>query len=158
MRRFRILTLIAVLGASRFLPAQSPPAPAAARDDKAELKQLENEWMRTVREQDLPALDRILAPDFAFTVAVAGKPLSTITRDAYLRRAKEYIIRESRFDEILVRTYGNVAVVLSRYSHKAALHGRDRSAEFLLTDTWVKLDGQWLAAARVSSRPEHSSP
>ena len=99
-----------------------------------------------------------MPPDFTFTVAVAGKPLSTISRDAYLHRATGYAVKESRFDENLVRAYGNVAVVTSRYTQKASLHGRDRSAEFLLTDTWVRLDGQWLAAARVSSRPEHPAP
>ena len=111
-----------------------------------------------MREGDLPALGRVLSPDFTFTVAVAGRPLSTIDRDAYVHRAKGYTVRESKFDEIVARVYGNVAVVTARYSQKASLHGRDRSAEFLLTDTWLKLDGQWLAAARVSSRPEHSSP
>jgi len=88
-------------------------------------------------------------------VAVAGKPLSTMNRDAYIHRAKGYLIEESRFDENLVRVYGDVAVVTSRYVQKAALHGRDRSAEFLLTDTWVKRDGGWRAVARTSSRPEH---
>ncbi len=155
MRSLRFFSAVAVLLASSALSGQGSPAPG---DDTDTLKKLEVEWIRSVREQDPPALDRLLAPDFTFTVAVAGKPLSTISRDAYVHRAKGYAIRESRFDESLVRLYGNVAVVTSRYSHKATLHGRDRSAEFLLTDTWVKLDGQWLAAARVSSRPEHSSP
>jgi len=137
----------------------APPLPAAGTaslsDDKASLERLEDEWIRAVREQDGAGLERLLAPDFAFTVAVAGKPLSTIDRDAYVRRAKGYSVRESRFDEIVVRLHGDVAVVTSRYVQKATLHGRDRSAEFLLTDTWVKRGGSWVAVARTSSRPEH---
>lgn len=154
MRAFRLVPALAMLLLPAVLPGQAPSGPG---DDET-LRRLETEWIRAIREQDLPALDRVLAPDFTYTVAVAGKPLATMARDAYLHRAKAYVIRESRFDEILVRTYGNVAVVNSRYSHKASLHGRDRSAEFFLTDTWVKLDGQWLAAARASSRPEHAGP
>lgn len=155
MRSLRFLSAVAVLLASPVLFAQGASAPGGDADT---LKTLENEWIRSVREGDLPALGRVLSPDFTFTVAVAGKPLSTMGRDAYVHRAKGYTVRESSFDEIVARVYGDVAVVTSRYTQKASLHGRDRSAEFLLTDTWVKLDGQWLAAARVSSRPEHSSP
>ena len=154
MRALRLVPALAIFLLPAALAGQPVPSPG---DDEA-LRRLESEWIRAIREQDLPALDRVLAPDFTYTVAVAGKPLATMARDAYLRRAKDYAIRESRFDEILVRTYGNVAVVNCRYSHKASLHGRDRSAEFFLTDTWVKLDGQWLAAARASSRPEHPGP
>jgi len=128
---------------------------ASPSDVPAALQRLENEWIRAVRERDSAALERLLAPDFAFTVAVAGKPLSTIDRDAYVNRAKGYSVQESRFEEIVVRLHGDVAVVTSRYVQKATLHGRDRSAEFLLTDTWVKRGGTWVAVARTSSRPEH---
>ena len=158
MRRFRFLFAAAAILAAAAASGQGAPAPAAGADDASVLKQLENEWIRAVRERDPAALDRVLSPDFTFTVAVAGRPLATITRDAYIGRSKGYAVRESRFDETLARVYGDVAVVTSRYTQKATLHGRDRSAEFLLTDTWVRLDGQWLAAARVSSRPEHPAP
>jgi ketosteroid isomerase-like protein len=155
MRGFRLFPAVVLLLLPAALPGQSSSGPAAGSDDAAVLKKLESEWIRAVREQDLPALEQVLSPDFTFTVAVAGRPLSTISRDAYIHRAKGYAVRESKFDETLARMYGDVAVVTSRYTQKAVLHGRDRSAEFLLTDTWVRLDGQWLAAARVSSRPEH---
>jgi ketosteroid isomerase-like protein len=133
---------------------RSAPAPAPGGDAAAEIKQLENEWIRAVRDRDFAALERVLSPEYTFTVAVAGKPLSTMNRDAYIHRAKGYVVTESRIDESLVRVYGDVAVVTSRYTQKATLHGHDRSAEFLLTDTWVKRDGTWRAVARASSRPE----
>jgi ketosteroid isomerase-like protein len=149
--------MAAFLGALFFVPLSSvaaePPAPSPA--EAAALGRLENEWIRAVRERDFAALERLLAPDFAFTVAVAGKPLSTIDRDAYVARARGYTVRESRFDEIVVRLHGDVAVVTARYVQKAALHGRDRSAEFVLTDTWVRRGATWVAVARTSSRPEH---
>ena len=153
--RIRILPILAtiVLSSGRTLPAQSPPAPA--EDASSEIRRLEDAWIRSMRDQDLAARDRVLAREFTYTVAVAGRPLSTIDRDAYVRRAKGYVVRASHFEESLVRTYGDVAIVTSRYFQTATLHGKDRSAEFLLTDTWLKRDGRWKAAARVSSRPEH---
>jgi ketosteroid isomerase-like protein len=130
----------------------APPAKGGPPED--EIRQRENAWIRAVREQDLPSLEKLLAPDFAYTVAVAGRPLSTLSRDAYIHRAKGYEVEESRFDEIVVRFHGDVAVVTARFVQKAALHGKDRSAEFVLSDTWVRRGGAWLAVARTSSRPE----
>jgi ketosteroid isomerase-like protein len=154
IRAFLVLaTAVFISGAA----SHAQPAPAAAEETSAQIRRLENEWIRSMREQDHAALDRVLAPEFTYTVAVAGRPLSTIDRDAYLHRAKGYAVSASHFEENLVRAYGDVAVVSSRYVQTATLHGKDRSAEFLLTDTWVKRDGQWKAAARVSSRPEHPS-
>jgi len=148
--RSSIFGLIALL-----LTSFAPAAPSGKADaPEGEIRQRENAWIRAVREQDLPALEKLLAPDFAYTVAVAGKPLSTLSREAYVHRAKGYAVEESRFDEIVVRFHGDVAVVTSRFVQKAALHGKDRSAEFVLSDTWVRRDGAWLAVARTSSRPE----
>jgi ketosteroid isomerase-like protein len=155
--RIGVLPILATIALSSAAASKAQPAPTAAEDTSAEIRRLENEWIRSMREQDLAALDRVLAPDFTYTVAVAGRPLSTIDRDAYIHRAKGYAVSASHFEENLVRAYGDVAVVSSRYFQTATLHGKDRSAEFLLTDTWVRRDGQWKAAARVSSRPEHPS-
>lgn len=155
--RIRVLPILATIALSCAAASKAQPAPAATDDTSAQIRRLENEWIRSVREQDLGALDRALAPEFTYTVAVAGRPLSTIDRDAYIHRAKGYAVSASHFEENLVRAYGDVAVVSSRYVQTATLHGKDRSAEFLLTDTWVKRDGQWKAAARVSARPEHPS-
>jgi len=153
--RIRFLPVLAAAALWSAAAANAQPVPAAAGDTSAQIRRLEEEWIRSVRERDLAALDRVLAPEFTYTVAVAGRPLSTIDRDAYLHRSKGYAVSASRFEENLVRAYGDVAVVSSRYVQTATLHGKDRSAEFLLTDTWVRRDGQWKAAARVSSRPEH---
>jgi len=155
--RIRVLPILATIALASAGASKAQPAPAAAEEPSAQIRRLENEWIRSVREQDLAALDRVLAPEFTYTVAVAGRPLSTIDRDAYIHRAKGYAVSASHFEENLVRAYGDVAVVSSRYVQTATLHGKDRSAEFLLTDTWVKRDGQWKAAARVSARPEHPS-
>jgi len=155
--RIRVLPVLATIVLSSAAASNAQPAPGAAEDTSALIRRLENEWIRSMREQDLAALDRFLAPEFTYTVAVAGQPLSTIDRGAYIHRAKGYAVSAFHFEENLVREYGDVAVVSSRYLQTATLHGKDRSAEFLLTDTWVRRDGQWKAAARVSSRPEHPS-
>ncbi|HKC24499.1 MAG TPA: nuclear transport factor 2 family protein [Thermoanaerobaculia bacterium] len=154
MRRHLAALCVAVLGlASARVYAQD----AAAGDEATvqELKKLEADWMRAVKAHDIATLEKLFAPEFTFVVAVAGKPFSPIDRDGYIARTKGYTIHDQRFGEYLVRVYGDVAVVVFLYTHKATLHGHDRSAEFFLTDTWRKRDGAWQAVARTSSRPEH---
>jgi ketosteroid isomerase-like protein len=135
----------------------APGAPAAAGDETAvqEVKKLESDWMRAVKAHDFATLEKILAPEYTFVVAVAGKPFSPVDRDGYMNRTKGYAIHDQHFGEYFVRVYGDVAVVVFLYTHKAMLHGHDRSAEFFLTDTFRKRDGAWQAVARTSSRPEH---
>ena len=135
--------------------------PAAAQESvEAQLKRLEQQWMTAVKAQNIKTIENILAPEFTLTVAVEGEPLEVITRADYLEACKGfYVIHSYDFKEFLIRTYGDVAIVNSRYVQKAMLGGKaDRSAEFFLSDTWVKREGRWQVVARYSSRPEKPEP
>jgi ketosteroid isomerase-like protein len=136
------------------LPGQTPAT--LATPDAAKLKQLEQQWMEAVRQQDLKVIERLLAPEFTLTVALEGQPLEVTSRADYLEACKGfYVIHSFEFKEFLVRQYGNVAIVNARYVQKATLGGSQaRSAEFFLSDTWVRRNGRWQVAARYSSRPE----
>ena len=150
-------TVLAVTAALFFCTCPHRAFGAPAATDEASIRQLEDSWFRSLRDRDQAGLENGLAPDYTFTVAVAGKPLLTIPRAEYLKRAAGYVVHDAKVEETVVRIYGDVAVATSRYRQRAVLHGRDRSGQFVLTDTFVKLDGEWLAAARVSSRPEQTS-
>ena len=68
------------------------------------------------------------------------------------------MLHEFRFDDVIVREYGDVAVVSSRCTQKATVGGRDRSGEVFLTDIWVKTGARWQVSARYACRPEPSPP
>ena len=73
-----------------------------------------------------------------------------------LENLKFYKIESYSIDDIKVNVYGETAVVLMLWTQKAKV-GRaqvDRSAQFVLTDIWVKQKDGWRLAERHSSRPE----
>jgi ketosteroid isomerase-like protein len=132
----------------------------AQESAEAQLKGLEQQWMDAVKAQDIKTLEKILAAEFTLTVAIEGEPLQVTTRADYLEACKGfYVIHSYDFKEFLICIYGDVAMVNSRYVQKATLGGKlDRSAEFFLSDTWVKRNGRWQVVARYSSRPERPEP
>ena len=121
---------------------------------------LEREWMDAVQASNLATLERVLAPEFVLSAAIAGEPLEDTPRRLYLEACKGfYKIHSYSFDEVRATTYGDLAVVEARYRQKATLGGtRARSAEFFLTDVWRKQGGHWQVVHRLSSRPEPASP
>ena len=50
--------------------------------------------------------------------------------------------------------YGNTSIALLLFTQKATTGGQDRSAQFDITDIWVKAGESWLITERHSSRPE----
>lgn len=111
-----------------------------------ELVELERTWMDAVRRKDLETLDRIVAPEYAYTASGQGR----WTRQRWMETVSVYDIHRFAFDDVDVRAYGDTAVVLSRYRQEASVDGVPRSGDFLITDIWVRRDERWQVVARSS--------
>jgi steroid delta-isomerase-like uncharacterized protein len=61
------------------------------------------------------------------------------------------------YSDVTIRSYGDVAVMQSRWRQNARLRGKDWSGEGLLTDVWVRRDGRWQVVARHSSLVSNSA-
>jgi quercetin dioxygenase-like cupin family protein len=131
--------------------------------DSATLVRLTQEFGAAMVRQDGATLDRLLTPDFT-AISPRGRLMH---KDVYVRnRATGAVSFETvRYDDIAVRIYGSAAVVTSRFT--IAGHGRDSLAagaagagrqamvgtlqdiggEYGRTETWIKTNGQWRAAA-----------
>ena len=132
----------------------------SAADDAsvAKFKALEEEWSNAIRAQDVAKLEQFLRPEYTLTVARAGK-LGHTDRASWLQNAASiYVLHEFRFDEVVVREYGEVAVVSSRYTQRATVDGRDRSGESFLTDIWVKSGDRWQVSARYATSLPPAQP
>jgi len=122
---------------------------------EAQISALERQWTAAFQQKDIVALQELMADGYQLVIAVEGMPLQVVPRDAWLESLDAYDISDVHIDHITIRVYGQVAVVVMLWHQFATLGGQDRTAQFMLTDIWVKQDGEWRIAERHSSRPEH---
>ena len=124
-----------------------------------EIIELEKQWNSGIRRQDLAQMEQFLADGYFLAIGIKGRPLDIVPRKDWLDNLKSYKIESSSIDDIKVNVYGKTAVVLMLFTQKAMV-GRppkDRSAQFVITDIWVKQKKGWRVAERHSSRPEATS-
>lgn len=122
---------------------------------EAYIARLERGWTAAFQRKDVAEMQRYLADGYALIIAVQGSPLQIVPRNAWFESLEDYQIEEAAIDQIYISVYGDVAVVDMLWRQRASLRGENRSAQFNLTDIWVKEDNEWLLAERHSSRPEH---
>lgn len=109
---------------------------------------LAHAWMEAVQRRDEATLARLIAPDFTYQATGMGR----MTREEWLGAARSaYEIVTFAYDDILIRRYGDTAVMQSRYRQEATYQGTSRSGELLLTDVWVRRESEWQVVARQSS-------
>jgi ketosteroid isomerase-like protein len=121
-----------------------------ADDDRAQLAQLQQDWMRGVQERDMDRLEEIVAPGFRFT-AIHLNP-EPMTREQWMAAAREgYTIVSFAYESMDIDVFGDTGVVHSRYSQVASYHTTSLSNAFRLTDVWSRIDGRWQVVARHSS-------
>ena len=119
-----------------------------------EIIDLENSFATAIMNQDVEQIKKLQADTYFLAIGVQGMPLQIILREKWLLGLKDYVTESFSIDDIKVNVYGNTAVALLMYSQKATVRGQDRSAQFILTDIWIKEDSDWVIAERHSSRPE----
>ena len=127
-------------------PDRKPFGPA-----EREIMALQHDWMKAVMAHDETTLQQILADDFTLTSVHSGGEL--VGKAAYMASFGK--VRNSRFSfrDVVIRIYGEMAVVNSRFHQQYAGESKESAGEFLLTDVWVKRDGRWQAVSRHASRP-----
>ena len=119
-----------------------------------EIIHLENSFATAIKNQDVEQTKILQADTYFLAIGVQGMPLQIIPREKWLLGLKDYVTESFSIDDIKVNVYGNTAVALLMYSQKATVRGQDRSAQFILTDIWIKEDNDWVITERHSSRPE----
>ena len=122
----------------------------SADDDRAELAQLQQDWMRGVQERDMDRLEELVADGFRFT-AIHLNP-EPMTREQWMAAAREgYTIVSFAYESMDIDLFGDTGVVHSRYSQVASYQHTSLSNAFRLTDIWSRIDGRWQVVARHSS-------
>ena len=144
MKFATLIVFFAVL-ICRFSPAQTPA--------QQEVLQFERDACKAFLDADVPALERVLTPDFTLTVSNG----EVSTRADEINELQSNKVHYDVFEnyDMLARLYGNdTAVVLGKTRVKGTADGKafDRVVQF--TDTLIKRDGRWQLAAGHISRLE----
>jgi ketosteroid isomerase-like protein len=122
----------------------------SVEEDRAELAELEEGWMRAHQQRDADALERLVAQGFRFTALhLAPEPMS---REQWMAAALGgYRISSFAYESMDIDVFGDTAVIHARYSQMATYDAVNLSNAFRLTDIWARRDGQWQVVARHSS-------
>jgi ketosteroid isomerase-like protein len=147
--------LITLLIATNVLTTTIVAQQQSLKTPQEEIIDLEKSFAAAIKTQDTLQAKKFQSDTYFLAVGVQGMPLQITPRERWLSNLKDYYVTESfSIDDVKVNVYGNTAVAMLLYSQKATFHGQDRSAQFVLTDIWVKGDKGWVIAERHSSRPE----
>jgi ketosteroid isomerase-like protein len=121
-----------------------------ADDDRAQLAELQIDWMRAVQERDMDRLEEIVGAGFRFT-AIHLNPVP-MTREQWMAAAREgYTIVSFAYESMDIDVFGDTGIVHARYSQVASYQHTSLSNVFRLTDVWSRIDGAWRVVARHSS-------
>ena len=153
-----VLLLAFLLSHASAQTAVPPAKPEGGAEQQ--IAELQKQWVAAIKDQDDKRISQLQADGFFLAVGVQGRPLQIVPRGRWLENLRSYRIHSHSIDDMKVSVYGDAAVVLMLYTQEATV-GRtptDRSAQFLITDVWVRRKGAWRVAERHSSRPEQPPP
>ena len=119
-------------------------------DDERVLIELQNEWMAAWQRLDYGRLEDILAPEFTLTSARTDQ---LVDRAEWLRLLHTTRGASFEYSDFHIQVFDDAAVVKSRLSQVATVGGKPWNATFMLTDVWIRRDGNWQVVARHSSAP-----
>jgi ketosteroid isomerase-like protein len=122
---------------------QATPNPAVVR----ELEEVERQIMAAWERRDCAAWGAFLADDWAVTHIDA----QIITKAQALEMCRSGPAISSALDQLIVRSYGDMAVVTGRTT--ASTSDADPiTVKLRFTDVFVKRDGRWLVVASHATR------
>ncbi len=148
MSRLLLIAGAVVVTQSGFVAPASNPV-----STESQIIGLEKEWAAAIQRKDVPAMSHFLADGYFLGVGVQGGTIAMAPRDNWQKNLTVYDTKSYSIDDIKVHVYGKTAVVLMLFSQVANRNGEDLTAQFQITDIWVKTRAGWRVAERHSSRP-----
>ena len=138
MRACRLLGLFPLLLAT---PGFSQPV-------EQQIEVLTNQWMRAVAHKDDNTLNRLMADEFLAYLPESGR---SINRTEWLRQARLMDNAVCEYKSTQVRSYGEFAVASGRLLCNGEVKGIGLQTDSVVSDTWVRRDGQWKVSTRVAA-------
>jgi hypothetical protein len=135
------LTLAFLLSVVTSAFSRQEPLTPAEESTIREILDLESHTRQAALHSDAAFSDRILAEDY---IAI-GPTGNVITKNDALaaRRGAEMHYDSINLSEVVVRVYGDTAVVTARAEVRGNNLGADFSGPYRFTRVWVRRNGQW---------------
>jgi len=118
-----------------------PPFPAGEQDAIREIVDLERQAKEASLHRDADFSERTLADDY-----VAITPLGQVTTkqdNVRARKSGQLRYEAMNVTDMVVRVYGDTAVVTARADVKGHQLGEDFSGPYRYTRIWVRRSGHW---------------
>ena len=116
-------------------------------DDEADLRSLDRGIVTATVAQDAGWFEKNLTPDYVLTTSRG----SMISRADLLRDLKLVKIEPYEPSEVVVRIYGDSAVITGRIVQKYSTNGEHIEADLRYTDVWLKTKEGWKNSAGHAS-------
>ena len=116
-------------------------------DDEADLRKLDRGIVTATIAQDAAWFEKNLTPDYVLTTSRG----SMISRADLLRDLKLVKIEPYEPSEVVVRIYGDTAVITGRIVQKYSTNGEHIEADLRYTDVWLKTKEGWKNSAGHAS-------
>ncbi len=114
------------------------------------VRQVINELLTAVQNNDTKTLDRIYADDFTF-VSDTGV-LSTKAQRFAAMKSSELKYSSVSLEDVNIRFYGNTAVANFRVKSKFKLNGENFEGRYAITGTFIKSKKGWQEVAVQSTK------
>ena len=108
-----------------------------------QLKQMEDDWQKAIKNKEAATLRRIIAEDWVGTDD-KGKVSNREQAISQLTANPDVIESNENFD-MQVRVYGNTAVVIGGARERGTRNGTAYTDTYRWTDVFVKRGGRWQA-------------
>jgi uncharacterized protein (TIGR02246 family) len=131
--------------------ATAQPSPAAQPSPTVmAIRALEERRFAAMLNRNTEALATILADDLTYTHSSGQLE----TKAQFLESIRSGALQYSAIlpEALLVRTYGDTAVVTGQGTFKVRMQGEDRSLQLRFTDVYVRRGGSWQMVAWQSTR------
>ncbi len=114
-------------------------------EDEQALIKIQHEWAEARLKRDSSFPQRIEADDF--TVVWFNGTIVTKEEDLKSYESADTVFTDFKIDDLKVRFYGDMAIVVGQGSIKAHTKTQDLGGKYVRTDTFVKQRGAWTAVA-----------
>jgi ketosteroid isomerase-like protein len=149
-----LLLMIALITVS---PAGAQPVQSAPMaKPEQEVREVNDRRFAAMVRADTAELGRLLADDLTYTHSTGAVE----TKEQFLAAISSQATRYRSIDpsEILVRVYGDTAVVTGKVAMQASFRGQDLSFAARFTAVYAHLEGAWKLVAWQTTRLPEGNP